>query len=379
MILTQGYNADINMKVLLINYEYPPLGGGTGIANQYLVKEFKKLPNLTLDVLTSSIGSFQNRRLSRNTRLVRLDIGKNLHNLHHQSYLNLLRFFWHITWWTFKHKNDYDLIHAFSGLPGGVTAWLSGRPYIVSFRGAEEPGYEPRHDLLLKLVKPLLNLVYRRARHLDVNSQFLKQLVLKSFPELKITVINNGVDRKKFYPAKNPVTQPVILCTSRFGARKGLEYLIRALPLVPQAKLLLAGTGTLEKKIKFLVKNLHLTKRVKFLGPKSHQQLPSIYRRAKIFVLPSLSESQSNSLLEALASGLPVVATNIGGNPELINSQNGILVPPADSQALAEAIIQALNRRWQKISLGQKFSWKHSAKEYWRLYSQYSFSGHDTA
>ena len=379
MILTQGYNADINMKVLLINYEYPPLGGGTGIANQYLVKKFKKLPNLTLDVLTSSVGSFQNRRLPPNTRLVRLNIGKNLHNLHHQSYLNLLRFFWHSTWWTLKHKKDYDLIHAFSGLPGGITAWLSGLPYLVSFRGAEEPGYEPRHDLLLKLIKPLLKVVYSRARSLDANSQYLKQLVLKSFPGLKIKVINNGVDRAKFYPPKNPVTQPIILCTSRFGARKGVEYLIQALALVPKAKLLLVGTGKLESKMKQLVRKLHLSSRVEWLGVVPHDRLGPIYRRAKIFVLPSLSESQSNSLLEALASGLPVVATNIGGNPELINSQNGILVPPADSQALAEAIIQALNRRWQKISLGQKFSWKHSAKEYWRLYSQYSFSGHDTA
>src|SRR3989344_4939261 len=123
------------VKVLMINYEYPPLGGGTGIAGYYLLREFKKLP-VKVDLLTAT--------LTKNK------------NLHHQSYWDLLKFFLKSTVWVFKHRSDYDLIHAFSGLPGSITAWLSGRPYIVSFRGADEPGYEPRHDLLWKIIKPFM-------------------------------------------------------------------------------------------------------------------------------------------------------------------------------------------------------------------------------
>lgn len=356
------------MRVLLINYEYPPLGGGTGIANQYLVKEFSKVKNLNIDVLTSSPGDADNQNPFTNIRLIRLNIGKNKKNLHHQSYSDLLRFFYLSTLWILKHKNNYDLIHAFSGLPGGLTAYLSGKPYLVSFRGADEPGYEPRHDLLWKLIKPIQGFIYRRAYALDANSQYLKQLVLKSFPRLKIQVINNGVDRKEFYPAKNPVIQSVILCTSRFGSRKGVEYLIEAMTLIPEAKLLLVGSGKLEPKMKQLAIKLHLSKKVRFLGMVNHDRLGPIYRRAKLFVLPSLSESLSNSLLEAIASGLPVVATNVGGNPELVSQQNGILVPATNSQALAEAMTQALNRPWRKISLGQQFSWEKSARQYLRLY-----------
>lgn len=356
----------------MLNYEYPPLGGGTGIANQYLVKEFKKLPQLKVDVLTSSTNQFQSKRLSPNIRLIRLDIGKNKRNLHHQSYLDLFRFFWQSTVWVWQRRHDYDLVHAFSGLPGGITAWLSVKPYIVSFRGAEEPGYEKRHDLFLRLIKPLLNLVYSRAKSLDANSQYLKQLVLQFFPGLKIKVIHNGVDTTQFFPAKKPVNQPIILCTSRLAPRKGVEYLIQALALVPQAKLLLAGSGKLEPKIKQLVNKLRLTPRVKFLGVVPHDQLPAIYRQAKLFVLPSLSESFSNGLLEAIASGLPVVATNIGGNPELVNKNNGILVPPENSQALAKSIIEALTKPWPKIEPDKKFSWKQSAKEYWQVYQEES-------
>ena len=362
------------IKILLINYEYPPLGGGTAIANQYLAKEFARIKNLKMDILTSSPGIFSQQYLYDNIRIIRLNIGKNSQNFHHQSYTDLFRFFLISTAWTLNHRKDYDLIHAFSGLPGSITAWISRLPYLVSFRGADEPGYEPRHDFLLKIIKPLLKIIYSRAKFLDANSQYLKSLLLKSFPNLSIQVINNGVDTTKFFPGEKMISQSVILCTSRLAQRKGVEFLIKAMPLVlakiPQAKLQLVGEGVLSSALKQLVKKLHLINSVKFLGLVEHDQLPTTYRQAKLFVLPSLSESQSNSLLEALASGLPVVATNVGGNPELINSQNEILVPPADSQKLAKAIIKALNKKWPKIHLSSESSWQKAASHYVKIYRQ---------
>lgn len=355
------------MKVLMLNYEYPPLGGGTGIACHYLLKEFAEQKNLQLDLLTSSSGNYYEENLSKNIRIVRFNTGKKNSQLHHQNLLMVFSYFIQSTVWVFKHKHDYDLIHAFSGLPGGITAWLSGKPYLVSFRGAEEPGYEPRYDYLLRLFKPILNLIYSQAKFLDANSEYLKQLVLQSFPHLKIKVIHNGVDPTKFYPASKPVTQPIILCTSRLGERKGVEYLIRALPFIPRAKLYLVGTGILEPFLKKLVKQLNLTNRVKFFGQVSHDQLPAIYRQAKIFVLPSLSESYSNALLEAMATGLPVVATNIGGNPEIVNLQNGLLIPSVNSQVLAQAIIKLLNSRFKPKSKSI-YSWVDAVKKYFALY-----------
>lgn len=354
----------------MINYEFPPLGGGTAIANFYLIKEFRKIPNLKVDVLTSSRNQYEEKFLPPNIRIIRLNIGKNNRNFQHQNDLDLLRFFIQSTLWTLKHKREYDLIHAFSGLPGSVTAWFSGKPYLVSFRGADEPGYEPRHELLWKIIKPLTAIVYRRARQCDANSVYLKNLVIKSFPGLKINVINNGVDTDKFYPAAKPVKEPVVLCTSRLAPRKGIEYLIGAMTLIPDAKLILAGGGQFEGKMKKLTAKLGLSRQIKFLGRIPHDRLPSIYRRAKIFVLPSLSESQSNSLLEAWACGLPLVATDTGGNSEIVNERNGILIPPADSRTLAGAVKQSLNRPWPKLKMGSKFLWPEAAKKYLQLYAQ---------
>ncbi|MDP4030923.1 MAG: glycosyltransferase, partial [Candidatus Beckwithbacteria bacterium] len=263
------------VKVLMINYEYPPLGGGTGIANHYLLKEFRHQP-LTLDLLTSSPGKYAQSRLATNIRLIRLDIGKSKQNLHHQSYWDLFRFFYQSSIWVWQHRHEYDLIHAFSGLPGGITAWLSGLPYFISFRGADEPGYEPRHERLWQLIKLPIGFIYRRAHALDANSLYLKRLILNTWPDLKIKIIDNGVDSQKFYPAKMPVRLPVILSTSRLAPRKGVEYLIQAMALVPQAKLLLAGSGQLELTLKKLVRKLRLSHRVKFFGAVPHDNLGPI-------------------------------------------------------------------------------------------------------
>lgn len=360
------------MRFLLINYEYPPLGGGTGIANRYLLEQFAKENDLQLDVLCSSPYKERVETYSKNIRLFRLNIGKKNRNLHHQANGNLISFFIRSTLWVFAHKKNYDLIHAFSGLPGGVTAWLSGKPYLVSFRGADEPGYEPRHELVWKLLKPAMGHIYRHARSLDANSQFLKRLVLKSWADLSIKVIRNGVDTDKFYPAKKKPLKKIILATSRLAPRKGIDYLIKAMQVVakkePHAKLWLAGEGVEQEKLVKLAERLGVENKVKFLSRVDHNKLPDIYRQAKIFVLPSLSESFSNSLLEALACGLPVVATSGGGNREMVNKQNGFLVPPANSWALTEAIYKALNQSWPKINLKRKLSWKKTAKSYLELY-----------
>lgn len=362
------------VRVLMLNYEYPPLGGGTAVANEYLLKELAKQPNLKLDLVTSSADIYRQERFSKNINIYRLNIGKKNQNLHHQSMLNLIKYFIKSTFWVLKHKNNYDLIHAFSGLPGGVTAWLSGKPYLISLRGTEVPGYEKHFQRISTLLKPITKLTWQKAKIIDANSQYLKNLALKFLPGLKIKVINNGVDSRIFYPAKRWPLQPVIFCSSRMGERKGVKYLIQAMPQVlakfPKAKLILVGEGSEKDKIKQLVKSLKINSSVIFKGRLNHQQLAKVYRNSRLFVLPSLSESFSNALLEAIASGLPIVATDIGGNPELINSNNGILIPPANSQNLAGAIIKALTKAWQKIVVDKKFSWRRTANEYLKLYQK---------
>ncbi len=367
------------MRVLMINYEFPPLGGGTGIANKYLLKELKNKKNLKVDVLTSSIDKYEKESFSKNIRIIKLDISKNGQNIHHQTSINLISFFVKSIVFTLKNRQKYDLIHAFSGLPGGVTALFSGKSYIVSLRGTEVPGYEARLNWLSQIIKPLIKLSWKKAKIVDANSQYLKKLALKVLPGLKIKVIPNGVDVKKFYPAKKMPDKPIILCNARLGKRKGVEYLIQAMPKVlskiPKAKLVLVGEGEEKAKLKRLAKELNIAEKISFLGGIEHKKLPVIYRKSSLFVLPSLSESLSNSLLEALASGLPVVVSKVGGNPELVGKKNGVLVPSANSKALVIAIVRLLKDKKLRQEMGEtsrkmavQYSWKQAAAKYCKLY-----------
>ena len=369
------------MKILFLNYEFPPLGGGTGVANQYLLNQFCKNNKLTVDVVTSSDDKYKQEKLSDKVRIIYLDIGKKKKKLHHQTSFSLINYFIKSTLYCLKHKHDYDLVHAFSGLPGGVTAWLSGKPYLISLRGTDVPGYERRFKLLIWLMSPLIKLSWKKAKWIDANSIDLKRLATKALPSLKIKVIVNGVDSTVFYPANKLTINPVILSTARLGSRKGTKYLIQAMPKVltsfPKSKLLLAGEGVERKSLVQLIKVLNLTKTVKLLGRVEHDDLPAIYRQASLFCLPSLSESFSNSLLEAIASGLPIVATNVGGNKELVSSSNGVLVPPADSQSLAEAIVKLLSDPVKLTKIGKvnrklakQYNWSQTAKKYNLLYSK---------
>ena len=369
------------MKVLMLNYEFPPLGGGTGIANLHLLREFSKQKKLHIDVVTSSANDYKEKAFSANIKIYYLDIGKAGKNLHHQSRLNLIRYFIKSTLHVFKVRKEYDLIHAFSGIPGGITALLSGKPYIISLRGSDVPGYEARYRLLYCLITPLIRKGWKKAKSVDANSLYLKKLAQETESGLKIKVIPNGIDAKIFSPAKRFPDKPVILCNARLGERKGIEYLIKAMPRVlktlPETKLVLIGEGIEKDKLVNLTKQLGLSRQIIFKGQVEHKKLPLIYRQSSLFVLPSLTESLSNSLLEALAAGLPVVATKVGGNPELIKRQNGVLVSPANSQALAEGIIRLLSKPDLRKNMGEasrqmvkQFGWEKTTKTYLRLYSQ---------
>jgi len=369
------------MKVLILNYELPPLGGGTGIANLHLLREFSKQKKLHIDVVTSSANDYKEKAFSANIKIYYLDIGKTGKNLHHQSPLNLIRYFIKSTLHVFKFRKEYDLIHALSGIPGGITALLSGKPYIISLRGSDVPGYEARYRLLYCLITPLIRKSWKKAKSVDANSQYLKKLAQEAESDLKIKVIPNGIDAKIFSPAKKLVQKKQIVCSSRLGKRKGIEYLIKAMPRVlktlPETKLVLIGEGVEKDELVNLTKQLGLNRQIIFKGQVEHKKLPLIYHQSSLFVSPSLSESLSNSLLEALAAGLPVVATKVGGNPELVNTKNGLLVPPANSQRLAKAIIKLLTQPALRKKLGQasrqtvkQHTWSKTAKEYIRLYEK---------
>lgn len=379
------------MKVLFFNYEYPPLGGGAGNASFYILQEFAKIPGLEVDFVTSSMDdAYHLEKVGEHIFVHRLPIGKNNSNIHFQSQKDLLVYTqkaWKFAKTLVKTKH-YDLSHSFFGVPCGyISLKLKkkyGIPYVVSLRGSDVPGYSERFTLIYKLITPLIKKIWREAQFVVANSEGLKELALQSKPQHSVEVIYNGINTQEFRPMpelqKNERFE--IICVSRVTPRKGIRFLVQAMKVLTekmsQAHLTVIGEGNELDSLKNLARALDIEKNVSFLGLVAHEKLAEQYAAADVFVLPSLNEGMSNTMLEALASGLPIVATDTGGTKELVTEgENGFVVKMKDYVDLAEKIEKiAQNKDLQNSMAAQsriraeKMSWKNVAKAYMQKYAE---------
>ena len=332
------------MKLLYLNYEYPPLGGGAANASRYLMETWRGEPDFEVDLVCASPNERRVDELSDRLRVHRLDIGKR-GSIHYQSQADLLRYAW-AAWGYCRRltrEHHYDGCLAFFGIPCGFVGARLGLPYIVSLRGSDVPGYNPRFALLDSLLfRRLSRGLWRGARATVANSSGLRDLALQTLPGHTINVIPNGADCERFSPMPDraPGKRLRVLCVSRLIARKGIEDLIHAAHSVTEAiELTIVGSGNLETELKSLAQRLGIAERVTFLGVQEHDALPEIYRDADLFVLPSHNEGMSNTVLEAMATGLPVLLTPTGGTAELLDDgSNGRLVRPSDAASISAAI-----------------------------------------
>ena len=378
------------MKILFLNYEYPPLGGGAANATANILREYSHLFDLEVDLVTASIDNeYHLEKIGENVRVHRLAIGKNANNLHFQSQKDLLLYSWRAYWFSRKlcQKNAFDATHAFFTVPCGFIAmllkWELGLPYVVSLRGSDVPGYSDRFTFIYTFLKPLFAFIWKSATAVVSNSEGLKQLALQTNPQQKIGVIYNGIDTEYFCPDENVKNSEKFIITpgaSRITDRKGLNYLIDAVAILakkyPQVELQIMGEGNARARLEKQVRELGLDDRVKFLGRIPREETAPRYQEASVFVLPSLNEGMSNAMLEALATGLPIITTNTGGAEELVgDGKNGFIIKLKDAVHIAEKIEYLIENPNECLALGknsraraEELSWKKVANEYYNLY-----------
>lgn len=367
----------------MLNYEFPPLGGGAGNATFYLLKEFAKYDNLKVDLITSSIDKYKEEQLADNIRIYYLDIGKNK-NLHSQSNKDLLKYSWK-SYYFAKNliaKNNYNLTHSFFGIPCGYIAMNLKLPYVVSLRGSDVPFYSKKYFLLDKLIfKNLSKKIWQNSKAVIANSADLKSLALESIPRQKIEVIYNGVDLKEFSSNYKINKEFIIISTSRLIKRKGVEYLVDGFigfnKKYSNSKLFLIGNGNLKEKLEKKVCKANIQNKVEILGIVKHYKIADFYKKADLFVLPSLNEGMSNSLLEAMASGLAVIATNTGGSKELINEKNGIIIEKQNRNNIFKALEKIYldkellkSMKLESRKKAEKMSWNGVAEKYFEIYKK---------
>lgn len=380
------------MKVLFFNYEYPPLGGGAANATAYLMREFSRIPGLKIDLVTSSVdANYHLEKIGEQVKIHRLPIGKNEKNLHFQSQKDLMVYAWKAFRFSRKliRKNGYSLSHSFFTVPCGFLSWLFFRkykiPYIVSLRGSDVPGYSDRFVRIYKILTPLIKLIWNQAAYVIANSQGLKELALQSKTKKAIEIIYNGIDTNHF--SQNTALRPkdkFIITTgaSRVTHRKGLNYLIEAAaelaPKYPNIQVKIMGDGNAKEELESLAQKSGIENKVEFLGRIPREKTAPFYQEASLFVLPSLNEGMSNAMLEALAVGLPLIATDTGGSSELVkDSVNGYIVKFKDSADIAEKIekiisnpelAESMSVKSRKIAEGM--NWANAANRYLKIYQQ---------
>ncbi|MFQ5880869.1 MAG: glycosyltransferase [Candidatus Methylomirabilales bacterium] len=207
-------------------------------------------------------------------------------------------------------------------------------------------------------VRCLLNrLTARLATRVVAVSEAVRDEMARTLgiaPE-QIAVIPNGVNIHKFTPASRPVDVPVIGCTGRLHRKNGHRTLLEAFAAVrqalPEARLLLVGEGPERGSLERTVARRRWGGTVTFTGEQPDVR-PWLHGMA-VYVQPSIAEGMSNSILEAMACGLPVVATRVGGTPEVVeDGAIGVLVPPKDPAALATALVALLRDPSRRAAMG---------------------------
>lgn len=244
---------------------------------------------------------------------------------------------------------DFDLIDAHYFYPDGVAAArigaAIGAPVVISARGSDVT-WIPRY----RRPRRQIQVAAKQAAAVITVSQALKDsLAALAVDPQKITVLRNGVDLHRFAPrdrasirAKLGLKGPVWLTVGHLIELKGVDIAVEALARVPHATLLIAGTGPEERKLRRRVQRLSLDARVRFLGAVARAKLCEYYNAADAMVLASSREGMPNVVLEAMACGTPVLATSVGGTPELIT------VPEA-GELLRERSPDALVLAWNTL------------------------------
>ena len=250
---------------------------------------------------------------------------------------------------------ESDLIHAHWTLSASaalIGQWYHHKPILATVQGSDI-FQVPRLPLGQWFTKQTLT----RSYHITALSNALKeQLLSMGIDDSKITIIPNGVNTSTFTPLPPRQRENIILFVGSLIQRKGANFLLKAMSLLapsfPHYRLVIVGDGPQRITLQQLAGRLGIDHRVTFTGRLPQDQVKKWMRRAKVFVLPSTEEGMGVVLIEALASGTPVVASKVGGIPDVVTSDVGILVPPKNGQALADALRGILQNPsdWDKMS-----------------------------
>lgn len=267
----------------------------------------------------------------------------------------------------------WDCLFGSWGYPDAVAvaaiARLTGRPMIAKVHGSDVNVFtqEPARR------RQICWALGRSAHVVAVSQALATRLVELGVDGRRIAVLYNGVDPSRFYPVPQPQARRelgyaeedrIILFVGNVQASKGCMELVQAFAKlrqrVPRLKLVFVGAGPQQKALASECSSFGMADDVTFAGRLAHDQIVRWFGAADVFCLPSHAEGVPNVVLEAMACGTPVVATRVGGIPEVLPAYAGVMVPPKNVDALDEALFTALHSTWDRPRIAghaRTFDW----------------------
>lgn len=362
------------MKIAIIVSLFPPKWlGGTEIAAYNIAKYLAKNGH-EVHVITS---------LDKETPKKDFKEGFYIHRikLHFKiPFISIMIYFRDV--YTLIRKIRPDVVHCQSFNVGWMPYLINifyKYNYIIYGRGSDIYTNYQFKNIIVKLT-------IKNANAVIALTEDMKKEISKIF-QREIFVIPNGISIDNYRKNQsNDIchrnNEKIILYVGTLRSIKGIKYLIDAMKIIsqycPNTRLLLVGDGEKRKSLENLVDELDLGQRITFVGRVSNKDVPKYMASSDVFVLPSLSEGFPNVILEAMASGLPIVATKIRGLPEIIcEGINGYLVEPKNSGEIAEKIIYLVNNIEVAHSMSEnnirdvkQYAWENVVKKLEDVYSE---------
>ncbi len=273
---------------------------------------------------------------------------------------------------TIHAERPIDIIDAEFFYPDGPAAMeianRLGVPFTIKARGSDIHHWSAAAGCRAQII----DAAHASAGLLAVSQAMKSDITALGIAENKIMVHYTGLDQERFHPrdrakakAELRLIGPVILCVGALIARKSQNLLIEALVDIPDAKLVLAGEGEAEHNYRMLAERLGVADRVQFLGNVAHDRLPLLYCAADIMALVSSSEGLANAWVEALACGTPVIASNVGGAPELLISPDAGRIVNRNVSEIVTAAKALLKDRipQERVAIqAQRYSWDENGR-----------------
>ena len=370
-------------RVLLINYEFPPLGGGAGTATAGIAREMAGL-GADVTVLTSRYQDDPRRESRDGYTIVRVPVIRR--RVDRASPFEMITFLVSaaaaLLPLTRRWRPDVSI--AFFTIPSGPVAWLlkvmRGVPFIISLRGGDVPGFEwaPEARRYHRMTAPALRWLWRRADAVVANSKGLRELALKSTPELQIAVIPNGVEIPDGAFISPSPPSPHLLTMGRLTQQKGIDILFRAMTQLRELDFTLdiGGDGPDRALLENMAGELGIADRVRFLGWVPRERKAQTFANAAVFVLASRIEGMPNVVLEAMAHARPVICTRVFGADELVvDGETGLQIDIENEHQLAAALRTLLTDECLRARMGMAgrarvethFTWQATARAYLQL------------